>query len=100
MPTFNGSISLQADAGSAEGAYRDALDEGAPETRKVIEDHGGKLLEVYLTIGKFDSVAAMQFPDATACAQVMIALRERFGAGTLTLQAFPESQWSEVAKRI
>ena len=100
MQTFIGLISLQADSGAAEGAYRDALGEGAPETRKVIEDHGGKLVEIYLTMGQFDSVAVMQFPDAVACAQAMLALREHFGAGTQTLQAFPESQWPEVAKGI
>ena len=100
MQTFIGLTSLQADSGAAEGAYRDALGEGAPETRKVIEDHGGKLVEIYLTMGQFDSVAVMQFPDAVACAQAMLALREHFGAGTQTLQAFPESQWPEVAKGI
>ena len=55
-----------ADAGSAAGAYRDALGEGAPETRRVFEDHGGKLVEIYLTRGQYDSVAVMQFPNAVA----------------------------------
>ncbi len=100
MQTFIGLISLQADSGSAAGAYRDALGEGASETRKVIEDHGGKLVEIYLTMGQYDSVAVMQFPDAVACAQGILALREQFGLGTQTLQAFPESQWPEVAEGI
>ena len=87
-------------AAVSAASSRDALGEGAPETRKVIEDHGGKLLEIYLTMGQFDSVAVMQFPDAVACAQAILALRERFGTGTQTLQAFPESQWPEVAEGI
>ena len=100
MPTFIGLISLQADAGSAAGAYRDALGEGAPEMRKVIEGHGGTRVEIYLTMGQFDSVAVMQFPDAVTCAQAILALREQLGLGTQTLQACPESQWPKVAKGI
>ena len=42
---------------------------------------------MYLTMGQYDSVA-------------ILALRERFGTGTQTLQAFPESQWPELAKEI
>ena len=51
-------------------------------------------------MGQFDSVAVMLFPDAVSCAQAVLALRERFGAGTQTLQAFPENQWPEVAQGI
>ena len=87
MQTFIGLINLEAGESAAEGSYRDALNEGAPETRKVIEDHGGRLVEMYLTMGQYDSVA-------------ILALRERFGTGTQTLQAFPKSQWPEVAKGI
>ena len=100
MQTFIGLISLEAGGSAAAGAYRDALGEGAPETRKVIEDHGGRLVEMYLTMGQYDSVAIMEFPDAVTCAQAILALRERFGTGTQTLQAFPESQWPELAKGI
>ena len=100
MQTFIGLISLEAGESAAEGSYRDALGEGAPETRKVIEDHGGRLVEMYLTMGQYDSVAIMEFPDAVTCAQAILALRERFGTGTQTLQAFPESQWPELAKGI
>ena len=70
------------------------------KARQVIEDHGGKLVEIYLTMGHYDSMAVMQFPDAVSCAQAILALRERFGPGTQTLQAFPEGQWSEVAEGI
>ena len=100
MQTFIGLISLQADAGSAEGATRNALGEGAPATREVIEDHGGKLLEICLTMRGYASVTVMQSLDAVACAQAVLALRDGCGAGTQTLQAFPECQWTEAAQGI
>lgn len=73
-----------------------AFAEGAPETRSKIESHGGKLVEIYLTMGQFDGVLIAEFPDDIACARAMLALRNTGGV-TQTLRAFPESQWGEIA---
>lgn len=73
-----------------------AFAEGAPETRKTIEGHGGRLVEIYLTMGQYDGVLIAEFPDDIACARAMLALRNSGGL-TQTLRAFPESQWREIA---
>ncbi|MDE2815704.1 MAG: GYD domain-containing protein [Chloroflexota bacterium] len=78
------------------GPIEDAFADGAPETRQTIERHGGKLVEVYLTMGQYDGVLIAEFPDDIACARAMLALRNSGGI-TQTLRAFPESQWHEIA---
>ncbi|MYB76459.1 MAG: GYD domain-containing protein [Chloroflexi bacterium] len=78
------------------GPLEDAFADGAPETHATIERHGGKLLDIYLTMGQYDGVMITEFPDDVSCARAMLALRNTGGI-TQTLRAFPESQWSEIA---
>ena len=42
----------------------------------------------------------MEFADTQACAQAMLAMREQLGGITQTIEAFPESQWPEIAKGV
>ena len=100
MATFIALLTLPNSESADEGSLAHKLEEGAPETRKVLEAHGGKLVSIYLTMGQFDGVAVMEFPNTVACAQAMMAFRERFGGGTQTMEAFPESQWAELAQGI
>ena len=100
MATFNALLSLPGNEAAEPGSYAHKLSEGAPETRQVLEAHGGKLVDIYLTMGQFDGVAIMEFPDSVTCAQAMMAFRERFGDGTQTMEAFPEAQWAELAQGI
>ncbi len=74
----------------------EAFADGAPATRSTIERHGGTLKEVYLTMGQYDGVLIVEFPDDVSCARAMLALRNSGGA-TETMRAFPESQWPAIA---
>lgn len=74
----------------------EAFADGAPATRSAIARHGGKLVEIYLTMGQYDGVMIVEFPDDVSCARAMLALRNTGGL-TQTLRAFPESQWREIA---
>ena len=85
-----------AEVNDLDTPLEEAFAHGAPETRSTIERHGGKLVEVYLTMGQYDGVMITEFPDDVSCARAMLALRNT-GGTTQTLRAFPESQWSEIA---
>ena len=100
MPTYISMVSMSGNEPAEPGSVSDAISEGAPETRKVIESHGGTLHEVYLTMGAFDVLMVMEFPSTQACAQAMLAMREQLGGVTQTIEAFPESQWSEIARGV
>ena len=77
MATFIALLNLPDSHAAEPGSHAHKLEEGAPETRKVLEAHGGKLIDIYLTMGQFDGVAIMEFPTTVACAQAMMAFRER-----------------------
>ena len=100
MPTYISMVSMSGNEPAEPGSVSDAISQGAPETRKLIEAHGGTLHEVYLTMGAFDVLMVMEFPSTQACAQAMLAIREQLGGVTQTIEAFPESQWAEIAKGV
>jgi len=81
---------------SEQDSVKDAIKDGAPESRKLIEKHGGKLLEACLTLGAYDGAAIVEFPSDLKCAQAMLAWRE-FGVTTETLPAWPEKAWGKMA---
>ncbi len=85
--------------GTDGSSVKDAIADGAPESRKLIEAHGGKLVETYLTMGQYDGAMIVEFPDDLACTQAMLAMRE-FGVGTETLRAYPEGEWGKIAEGI
>ena len=100
MPTYISMVSMAGSEPVEPGSVADAISEGAPETRKLVEAHGGSLHEVYLTMGAFDVMMVMEFDSTQACAQAMLAMREQFGGVTQTIEAFPESEWPAIAKGI
>ena len=62
MATYISMVSMSGNEPAEPGSVSDAISQGAPETRKLIEEHGGTLHEVYLTMGAFDVLMVMEFP--------------------------------------
>ena len=87
----------RAEADDLDGPIEEAFADGAPDTRRTVERHGGKLVEIYLTMGQYDGVLIAEFPDDVSCARAMLSLRNTGGV-TQTLRAFPESEWAEIAE--
>ena len=100
MPHYISMVSMSGSEPGEPGSTADAISEGAPETRKLVEAHGGTLHEVYLTMGAFDVLMVMEFDSTQACAQAMLAMREQFGGVTQTIEVFPESEWGEIAEGV
>ena len=84
-------------AGVEDESIADAISEGAPESRKVIESFGGKVIGTYMTMGQYDFAAIVEFPNDESCARAALKLHD-FGGSTETLRAFPESEWPAIAK--
>ena len=57
-----------AEVDDLEGPLEEAFADGAPATRSTIARHGGRLVEIYLTMGQYDGVMIVEFPDDVSCA--------------------------------
>jgi len=64
--------------------------------RVLAEKLGGKMGDLYLTMGAYDLVAISEFPDAEAAAKFALTLGSMGNVRTTTLQAFGEDQFRDI----
>ncbi len=64
--------------------------------RVLAEKLGGRMNDLYLTMGAYDLVAISEFPDAEAAAKFALTLGSMGNVRTTTLQAFEESQFRDI----
>ena len=77
-------------------AWRERVEEG----ERVIEAAGGKLVGVYVTLGRYDVVEIFEAPDDELAVEILLKL-QRFGAEqTETLRAFTREEAEEIVKRL
>ncbi|HEY8202946.1 MAG TPA: GYD domain-containing protein [Actinomycetota bacterium] len=65
-----------------------SLPDRVAEVDKRIEALGGKSLGNWLTMGRFDQIAAVEAPDDETAAKLLMVVAERGNAETETLRAF------------
>jgi uncharacterized protein with GYD domain len=76
--------------------HMDESPERLDAARDVVESMGGELLEFYLTMGRYDAVVVMQFPDAETATRAGITISGAGAVRTETLRAFPEDEYREL----
>jgi uncharacterized protein with GYD domain len=77
-------------------AWRERVDEG----ERVIQAAGGKLVGVYVTLGRYDVVEIFEAPDDEVAVEILMKL-QRFGAEhTETLRAFTREEAENIVKRL
>ena len=77
-------------------AWRDRVEEG----ERAIEERGGKLIGVYVTLGRYDVVEIFEAPDDETAAEIVMKL-ERYGAEhTDTLRGFTRDEAEEIIRRL
>ena len=64
------------------------------------EKRGGKVCDLYLTMGAYDIVAISEFPNAEAAARFALALGSMGNVRTTTLQAFDEAQFCDIVSNL
>ena len=97
MATYISLFKFGSSFGEGDGGVKGMIEGGAPESHKLIESHGGKLIEVYLTMGQYDGALIVEFPDDISATRAALAMRA-FGGSTETMRAYPEKEWSKIAK--
>jgi uncharacterized protein with GYD domain len=67
---------------------------------KTLQELGGKVLGVYVTMGKYDLVSVTEWPDDEAAATSALAICSRGNARTMTMRAFTTREFAEIAKKL
>jgi uncharacterized protein with GYD domain len=77
-------------------SWRERVEEG----ERVIDEAGGKLIGVYVTLGRYDVVEIFEAPDDAVAVEILMKL-QRFGAEhTETLRAFTRDEAEEIVRRL
>ena len=77
-------------------AWRERVEEG----ERVIESAGGRLIGVYVTLGRYDVVEVFEAPDDETAVEILMKL-QRYGAEhTETLRAFTREEAEEIIRRL
>jgi uncharacterized protein with GYD domain len=77
-------------------AWRDRVEDGERE----IEEAGGKLVGVWVTLGRYDVVEIFEAPDDEVAIEILMKLN-RYGAEhTETLRAFTREEAEGIVRRL
>jgi uncharacterized protein with GYD domain len=77
-------------------AWRERVEEG----QRIIEETGGSLVGVYVTLGRYDVVEIFEAPDDALAVEILLKL-QRFGAEhTETLRAFTRDEAEDIIRRL
>ncbi|MFQ5934371.1 MAG: GYD domain-containing protein [Dehalococcoidia bacterium] len=96
MPSF---IVLGSYTPKGMEAIKGAPDRVAAEEKR-IEAMGGKLKDVYYTMGQYDFVALFDFPSDEAMLSFMMHVGSQGNVKTTTLRAFPRNEAFELIRGI
>lgn len=77
-------------------AWRERVEEG----ERAIQDAGGRLVGVYVTLGRYDVVEIFEAPSDEVAAEILMKLQRFGGEDTETLRAFTRDEAAEIVRRL
>ena len=77
-------------------AWRDRVEEG----ERTIEEAGGTLVGVWVTLGQYDVVEVFEAPNDEAALEIITKLQRHGAEQTETLRAFTRDEAEEIIKRL
>ena len=77
-------------------AWLDRVDDGERE----IEEAGGKLVGVWVTLGRYDVVEVFEAPDDDTALEIMTRLGRHGAEQTETLRAFTRHEAENIIKKL
>ena len=75
-------------------AWRDRVE----EAEQVIQERGGRLLDAYVTLGRYDVVEIFEAPDDETAYQILIAVARHGQVTTETLRAFTREEAEAIVR--
>jgi uncharacterized protein with GYD domain len=77
-------------------AWRDRVEEG----ERMIQEGGGKLVGVYVTLGQYDVVEIFEAETDEAALEIITLLQRTGSAETETLRAFTREEAEEIIRKL
>ena len=77
-------------------AWRDRVEEG----ERLIEEGGGRLVGVYVTLGQYDVVEIFEADSDEAALEIITKLQTTGQAETETLRAFTRDEAEEIIRKL
>ena len=77
-------------------AWRERVEEG----EHLIEQAGGRLISVYVTLGRYDVVEIFEAPDDEAAAEILMKLQRHGAEHTETLRGFTREEAEAIVRRL
>jgi uncharacterized protein with GYD domain len=77
-------------------AWRDRIEDGERD----IEAAGGKLIGVWVTLGRYDVVEVFEAPDDETALEIVTRLARHGAEQTETLRAFTRKEAEEIIKKL
>jgi uncharacterized protein with GYD domain len=77
-------------------AWRERLE----DAERDIEAAGGRLIDAWVTLGRFDVVEVFEAPDDETAASILMTLQRRGGVQTETLRAFSREEAEQIIRRL
>ena len=77
-------------------AWRERVEEG----ERIIQEAGGALIGVYVTLGRYDVVEIFEAPDDDLAAEIILKLQRHGAEHTETPRAFTRDEAEEIIRRL
>ena len=94
MPIYITLMKFTSQGISGLPAWRDRVE----EAERAIDERGGKLLDAYVTLGRYDVVELFEAPDDEVAYQVLIELGKHGQVTTETLRAFTREEAERIVR--
>ena len=77
-------------------AWRERVEEG----ERIIDEAGGKLVGVYVTLGRYDVVEVFEAPDDDTALEIVTKLSHHGAEQTETLRAFTRDEAEAIIRKL
>jgi uncharacterized protein with GYD domain len=67
---------------------------------EMLEQAGGRLHEIYMTLGAYDAVAVFEAPDDETAARSLLILGSLGNVRSQTMKAFPRSEFEKLVQSL
>ena len=75
-------------------AWRDRME----ESERAIQERGGRLIDCYVTLGRYDVVEIFEAPDDETATQIIVAVSRHGNVTTETLRGFTRQEAEEIVR--
>ena len=76
-------------------AYKDTVAR-SDAVDKMMKSNGGRVVDIYWTLGKYDFVAVMEAPDDATMTAILLRIGAQGNVSTATMRAFDKSEMKAV----